>query len=84
MNRVRKEALKEQMDRLDPHEHAQLFAIVKRYADVYTQTQGGVLVSSDNLPLECLMEMERMVLFYHDQRKRMEGDAAERKAMERR
>jgi hypothetical protein len=49
----------------------------------YTKTQNGVLVSSDVLPDECLIEMDRMVSFYMDQRKRMEADAAERKTLTR-
>jgi hypothetical protein len=83
MNRSQKEALKEKIEKLDPQEHAQLFEVVKRYTETYTKTQNGVLVSSDSLPDECLREMERMVLFYIDQRKRMDADAVERKALSR-
>jgi hypothetical protein len=79
MNRLRKETLKEKIEALDAQEHAQLFAIVKRYTDSYTKTQSGVLVSSDSLPDECLLELERMVLYFLDQRKRMEADALERR-----
>jgi hypothetical protein len=79
MNRLRKETLKEKIETLDAQEHAQLFAIVKRYTDSYTKTQSGVLVSSDSLPDECLLELERMVLYFLDQRKRMEADALERR-----
>jgi hypothetical protein len=74
MNRLRKEALKEQIEKLDPQEHAQIFGVVKKYTDSYTKTHSGVLVSSDNLPDECIREMETMVNFYMDQRKRMESD----------
>jgi hypothetical protein len=84
MNRSRKEQLKEQIEKLDPQEHAQIFAIIKKYTDTYTQTQSGVLVSSDNLPPKCLEEIDALVHFYLDQRSRMEVDAAERKALERR
>ncbi len=83
MNRAQKEALKEKLEKLDPQEHEQLFAIIKRYTSQFTKTQNGVLVSSDVLPDECLREMERMVAFYMDQRKRMEADAAERKTLSR-
>jgi hypothetical protein len=79
MNRLRKETLKEKIETLDAQEHAQLFAIVKRYTDSYTKTQSGVLVSSDSLPDECLLELERMVLYFLDQRKRMEADALDRR-----
>ena len=83
MNRAQKEALKEKLEKLDPQEHEQLFAIIKRYTSQYTKTQTGVLVSSDVLSDECLREMDRMVSFYMDQRKRMEADAAERKTLSR-
>jgi hypothetical protein len=69
MNRVRKEKLKENLEKLDPQEHAQIFGIVKKYTETYTKTQTGVLVSSDTLPDACLQEMEALVSFYLDQRK---------------
>jgi hypothetical protein len=84
MNRSRKEALKERLDRLDANEHAQIFNIIKKYTDSFTKTQNGVLVSSDVLPDVCLQEMEQMVTFYLDQHKQMEADEAERKTYERR
>jgi hypothetical protein len=84
MNRSRKEALKERLDRLDANEHAQIFNIIKKYTDSFTKTQNGVLVSSDVLPDVCLQEMEQMVTFYLDQHKQMEADETERKTYERR
>jgi hypothetical protein len=84
MNRSRKEALKERLDKLDANEHAQIFNIIKKYTESFTKTQNGVLVSSDSLPDECMIEMEKMVLFYLDQHKRMEADDVERKTYERR
>jgi len=69
MNRVRKEKLKENIEKLDPQEHAQIFGVVKKYTETYTKTQTGVLVSSDTLPDACLLEMESLVTFYLDQRK---------------
>lgn len=69
MNRARKEKLKENIEKLDPQEHAQIFNVIKTYTDTYTKTQTGVLVSSDTLPDTCLQEMERLVTFYLDQRK---------------
>jgi hypothetical protein len=81
MNRSQKEALKEKIEKLDPQEHAQLFAIIKRYTDTYTKTQTGVLVSSDNLPAECFVELDKMVSFFLDQRKWMETEAAQRKGL---
>ncbi len=81
MNRSQKEALKEKIEKLDPQEHAQLFAIIKRYTETYTKTQTGVLVSSDNLPAECFVELDKMVSFFLDQRKWMEAEAAQRKGI---
>lgn len=83
MNRAQLEALRERIDKLDSQEHAQLFEVLKRYTNTYTRTQTGVLLSSDSLPLECLQELDRMVSFYIDQRKRMEADTLERKALSR-
>lgn len=73
MNRLRKEQLKERLEKLDAEEHAQIFEIVKRYTADFTRTQTGVLVSSDTLSDPCLIEMERMVTYFFDQRKWMEG-----------
>jgi hypothetical protein len=83
MNRSQLEGLREKIDSLEPQEHAQLFEVIKRYTDTYTTTQSGVLVSSDHLSAECLQELTRMVSFYADQRKRMEADTLERKALTR-
>jgi hypothetical protein len=83
MNRLQKETLKDKIEKLDAQEHAQIFEVIKRYTANYTKTQTGVLVSSDNLSDECLHEIEKMVIFYIDQRKRMDADIAERKAISR-
>ncbi len=69
MNRARKEQLKEAIDKLDPQEHSQLFDIIKRYTQQYTQTGKSIFVSTDVLPLACLEELEKLVAFYLDQRK---------------
>ena len=69
MKRLHKEKLKENLDKLDADEHAQIFNIIKKYTDSFTKTQTGVLISSDNLSDECLVEMEQMVKYYLDQRK---------------
>jgi hypothetical protein len=73
MDRIRKETLKERMEKLDAQEHAQLFELIKRYTSTYTRTESGVLISSDALPNECLLELETMVTYYLDQRKRLES-----------
>ncbi len=69
MNRLRKEQLKENLEKLDPEEHSQIFAVIQRYTSEYTRTQGGVFVSTDNLTDDCLVEIEKMVKYYMDQRK---------------
>jgi hypothetical protein len=72
MNRVRKEQLKEKIEKLDADEHAQIFEIIKRYTEAFTKTQTGVLVSSDTLSDECLLEIETLVAYYTDQRTRID------------
>jgi hypothetical protein len=74
MNRVRKERLKETLEKLDSEEHAQVFGIINRYTSDYTRTQTGVFVSSDVLPDQCLQEMETLVAYFLDQRKRMDAE----------
>jgi hypothetical protein len=69
MSRSHLEALKEKIEKLDPEEHAQIFAIIQRHTNNYTKTQTGVLVSSDFLNAACLKEIENAVKFYIDQRK---------------
>ena len=72
MKRQQKEKLKENLDKLDAEEHAQVFQLIKRDTVSFTKTQNGVLISSDNLSDECLLEMEKMVNYYLDQRKNMD------------
>lgn len=69
---MRKEQLKEKIEKLDAEEHAQIFEIIKRYTETFTKTQTGVLVSSDALPDECITEIETLVAYYIDQRKRID------------
>jgi hypothetical protein len=76
--------VKERLELLDANEHAQVFGIIKKYTDSFTRTQTGVLISSDVLPDECILEIEKMIAFYLDQHKMMEADALERKIYERR
>ena len=81
MNRSRKEKLRDQLETLDLHEHAQLFEIIKRYTSEYTRTNTGALISSESLPDPCIVEMETLVAFYLDQRKRMDADERARKSL---
>ncbi len=71
MKRQQKEKLRENLEKLDADEHVQIFNVIKKHTDTYTKTQHGVLISSDTLSDECLLEMEKMVAFYLDQRKSM-------------
>ena len=81
--RSRKEWLKDHIDRMDANEHNQLFSIVKKYTSQFTKTNSGILVSTDNLPQECLVEIEQYVTFSIDQRKRIDEDLKTRKTFER-
>ena len=81
MNRSRKDKLRDQLDTLDIHEHAQVFDVIKRYTNEYTRTNTGALVSSESLPDACIEEMETLVAFYLDQRKRMDADERARKSL---
>ena len=81
--RSKKEWLKDNLDRMEANEHNQVFAIIKKYTDQFTKTQSGVLVSTDNLPSECLTEIEQYIHFCLDQKKRMEDDMKTRKSYER-
>lgn len=74
MDRQRKEALKELLEKLDTYEHEQLFKIVEQYTNVYTKTEHGAFVSSDMLSTECLLEMEKMVYYFLEQRKRFANE----------
>lgn len=81
MDRVRKEQLKEALEKLEPEEHAQIFDVIKRYTTDYTRTQSGVLVSSDALSDACLFELEALAQYYMDQRKRMDADTVNRRTL---
>ncbi len=83
MNRSKKEWLKEQLDKMDVSEHSQVYSIVKKYTHQLTKTQNGILVSTDVLTTECLLEIEKYVTFCMDQRKRMDDDLKTRKTYER-
>lgn len=81
--RSKKEWMKEQLDTMDVNEHSQVIAIIRKYTDQATKTQSGVLISTEHLTDECLMEVERYIHFLIDQRKRMEDDTKARKNYER-
>jgi hypothetical protein len=81
--RSKKEWLKEQLDKMEENEHKQVFTIIKKYTDHFTKTQSGILVSTNNLNDECLMEIDKYITFCLDQRKRMDDDMRTRKTYER-
>jgi hypothetical protein len=81
MKRAQKDELRERIDTLGVHEHYQLFQVIKKYTDAYTKTNGGIFVSSEALPQECLDEMNTLVSFYVDQRKAMDADEFKRTAL---
>ena len=75
--------LKEQIDKLEPNEHKQIYNIMKKKELQVTRTQNGVLVSADKIDDETLEEVEKYVLFCLDQQKRMTEDMKTRKTYER-
>jgi len=77
------EKLKDQIDKLEPNEHKQIYNIMKRKELQVTKTQNGVLVSADKIDDETLTEVEKYVLFCLDQQKRMSEDIKTRKSYER-
>ena len=83
MNHSKKEWLKQQLERLETNEHIQIYGIIKKYTENITRSPTGIFVSSEHLTDECLVEMEKYVLFCLDQRKRMEDDLKTRKTYER-
>ena len=83
MNRSKLEQMKERLDKLDVNEHLQVYEIVKKYTENITKSPNGVFVSSEHLSQECLVEMEKYVMFCIDQRKRMDEDLKMRKTYER-
>ena len=83
LSRLKKEWLKDQIDKMDTSEHSQVYSIIMKYTDQSTKTQNGVLVSTDNMTDECLTNIEKYVTFCLDQRKRMDEDTKTRKIYER-
>ena len=83
MNRSRLEWMKEQLDNLEVNEHIQVYEIIKKYTDNITKAPTGIFISSEHLPLECLQEMEKYILFCIDQKSRMDNDLKTRKIYER-
>lgn len=82
-SRSKKEWMKERIDAMDSNEHGQIYSIVRKYTTQFTNTQSGVLVSTDSLSEECMVEIEKYVVFCQDQRKRMDEDTKTRKSYER-
>ena len=83
MNRSKLEWMKEQLDKMEVNEHIQVYSIVKRYCENITKSPTGIFVSSEHLSQDCLLEMEKYILFCLDQRKRMDDDLKTRKTYER-
>jgi len=81
--RSKKEWLKEQLDKMEANEHAQVFQLIRKHSTQFTKTQNGILVSTDTLSDDCLADIEKYVTFSLDQKKRMEEDLKTRKNYER-
>jgi hypothetical protein len=67
--------LKERIDKLEESEHEQIFNLIRKYTKEYTRSDNGVYVSSKNLPLDCLNEVEKYVNFCFDQRIQLAKDS---------
>jgi hypothetical protein len=76
--------MKVQIDSLEADEHGQLYLIIQKFTDVCTKTTNGVFISSDDLPEECLKEIEKYLQFCSDQKKRIEEYTEQRKRYEKR
>ena len=83
MNRSKLEQMKLQIDSLEAADHQQLYSIISQFTQTFTKTTNGVFVSSENLSLECLEQIEKHIQFCTDQHKRMEDDLKQRKTYER-
>jgi predicted metal-dependent hydrolase len=81
--RSKKEWLKEQLDKMETNEHAQVFQLIRKHSTQFTKTQNGILISTDTLSDDCLTEVEKYITFSMDQKKRMEEDLKTRKNYER-
>jgi hypothetical protein len=75
--------MKAQVDELDANDHKQLYFIISQFTNEFTKTTNGVFISSENLSLECLQQIETHIQFCSDQRKRIEEDQKQRKTYER-
>lgn len=75
--------MKDQLDTMDVHEHAQVLSIIRKYTDQSTKTQNGLLISTDTMSDECLIEINNYINFLQDQRTRMSEDNKVRKSYER-
>ena len=77
------EQMKEHIEKLDTVEHAQILNIIKKYTDTYTNTSTGVLVSTEHLNNQCLLEINGYLTFLIDQRKHVDEYNKSRKTYER-
>jgi hypothetical protein len=75
--------MKDKLDSLEVNEHIQVYGIIKKYTENITKAPTGIFISSEHLPLECLQEMEKYILFCIDQKSRMDDDLKTRKTYER-
>jgi hypothetical protein len=83
LSHLKLEKLKEQIDKLDTNEHIQIYQIMQKGNPIVTTTQNGVLISSETISEETILEVEKYVLFCMDQRRRMDEDLKTRKNYER-
>ncbi len=79
--RQQKERLKDNLEKLSECEHEQVFKIINKFTDQYTCSESGVLVSADNLNLECIEEIQKYIDFCFAQKQRLDSDEAQRLAL---
>ena len=79
--KLRKERMKDRIERLSECEHEQIFRIICKFTDQYTNSESGILVSSENLTEECLSEIEKYIDFCLEQKRRLDEDEAQRNAL---
>jgi hypothetical protein len=80
VSRLRKEKLKEDLERLSQCEHEQIFLMIQKNSSNYTCSETGVFVSADQITDDCFGRIEKYVLFCFEQKKRLHEGETKREA----
>ena len=73
--------MKVNLEKLSECEHEQIYKIIHKHTDHFTCSDSGVLISADNLPVECLDEIEKYINFCFAQKMMLDADEAHRTAL---